>query len=66
MPPLTPRGGLSVHPRATEMSFRGPRSDPSSDIILDGGQLRAQDPRPVRVQLTCAPPVTPPFAIMRR
>jgi len=32
---------------------------------LDGGRLQAQDPRPVRVQLTCAPPATPNPAIMR-
>ena len=65
MPPLTPRGGLSVHPRPRKYIPR-PTLRSFSAISLDGGQLRAQDPRPVRMQLTCAPPVTPSFAIMRR
>merc|ERR1712194_681153 len=45
-----------------------PRTTPATPSMykLDGGRLRAQDPRPVRVQLPCAPPVTPTSASMRR
>ena len=66
VPPRTPRCGRSPHPGpGITLPWTTPEAPPHR-YTSAVGRLRTQGPRPVRVQLSCAPPVTPNPAIMRR
>ena len=66
VPPLTPRSGHDMSTPGQGDILQGHARAPRRCIHRSECAPQAQDPRPVRVRLPCAPPVAPASAIMQR